>query len=49
MLLTAGNQGDVFGGPRTFLLPSQPNTGDCVMLLRTRKMAERVARRLPIR
>ena len=47
MLLTAGDQGDVFGGPRTLLLPSQPNTGDCVMLLRTRKMAERVAKRLP--
>jgi succinoglycan biosynthesis transport protein ExoP len=47
MMLTAGNQGDIFGGSRTFLFPSQPNTGDCVTLLRTRIMAERVADSLP--
>jgi tyrosine-protein kinase Etk/Wzc len=47
MMLTTGNQGDIFGSSRMFLFPDQPNTGNCITLLRTRRMAERVAALLP--
>jgi len=47
MMVTSGNQSDLLGQAGAILWPRQPNTGNCITLLRSRSMAERVAKRLP--
>lgn len=47
MMLTASNQSDILGGSQSVFFPGRPNTGNCITLLRSRSMAERVAKRLP--
>jgi succinoglycan biosynthesis transport protein ExoP len=47
MMVTASNQGDIFGGSRAIFWPSQPNTANIVALVQSRTMAEKVAERLP--
>jgi len=47
MMVTASNQGDIFGGSRAIFWPSQPNTANIVALVQSRTMAEKVVALLP--
>ncbi|MCX6844554.1 MAG: polysaccharide biosynthesis tyrosine autokinase [candidate division WOR-3 bacterium] len=47
MMVTAGNQSDLLAGAGAILWPRQPNTGNVVALIQSRRMAVQVAKSLP--